>query len=52
MLAGPYRIPNVEVTFASVYTHPVPVTPYCGTGQHQMIESGRETTSNNLAPED
>jgi CO/xanthine dehydrogenase Mo-binding subunit len=27
MLTGPYRIPNVEVTVASVYTNRVPVTP-------------------------
>src|SRR2546421_5025845 len=35
MLAGPYRIPNVEVSFDSVYTHRVPVTPYRGAGQPQ-----------------
>ena len=37
MLAGPYRIPNVEVTFDSVYTHRVPVTPYRGAGQPQAV---------------
>ena len=37
MLAGPYRIPNVEVSFDSVYTHRVPVTPYRGAGQPQAV---------------
>ncbi len=37
MLAGPYRIPNVEVAFDSVYTHRVPVTPYRGAGQPQAV---------------
>jgi len=37
MLAGPYRIPNVEVTFDSVYTNRVPVTPYRGAGQPQAV---------------
>jgi len=37
MVAGPYRIPNVEVTFDSVYTHRVPVTPYRGAGQPQAV---------------
>jgi aerobic carbon-monoxide dehydrogenase large subunit len=37
MLAGPYRIPAVEVTFDSVYTHRVPVTPYRGAGQPQAV---------------
>src|SRR5438445_12327167 len=37
MLAGPYRIPNVEVTFESVYTNRVPVTPYRGAGQPQAV---------------
>jgi CO/xanthine dehydrogenase Mo-binding subunit len=37
MLAGPYRIPAVEVTFESVYTHRVPVTPYRGAGQPQAV---------------
>jgi carbon-monoxide dehydrogenase large subunit len=37
MLAGPYRIPSVEVTFESVYTHRVPVTPYRGAGQPQAV---------------
>jgi carbon-monoxide dehydrogenase large subunit len=37
MLAGPYRIPNAEVTFDSVYTHRVPVTPYRGAGQPQAV---------------
>src|SRR5881409_486213 len=36
-LAGPYRIPNIEVSFASVYTHRVPVTPYRGAGQPQAV---------------
>src|SRR5947209_18345794 len=36
-LSGPYRIPNIEVTFASVYTHRVPVTPYRGGGQPQAV---------------
>jgi carbon-monoxide dehydrogenase large subunit len=37
MLAGPYRIPAVEVTFDSVYTNRVPVTPYRGAGQPQAV---------------
>jgi aerobic carbon-monoxide dehydrogenase large subunit len=37
LLAGPYRVPNVEVTFDSVYTHRVPVTPYRGAGQPQAV---------------
>ena len=37
MLAGPYKIPNLEVTFDSVYTHRVPVTPYRGAGQPQAV---------------
>ena len=37
MLAGPYRIPSLEVTFDSVYTHRVPVTPYRGAGQPQAV---------------
>src|SRR5206468_2813611 len=36
-LSGPYRIPNIEVSFASVYTHRVPVTPYRGAGQPQAV---------------
>jgi len=37
MLAGPYRIPSVEVTFDSIYTNRVPVTPYRGAGQPQAV---------------
>jgi CO/xanthine dehydrogenase Mo-binding subunit len=37
MLSGPYHIPNVEVTFDSVYTNRVPVTPYRGAGQPQAV---------------
>jgi CO/xanthine dehydrogenase Mo-binding subunit len=37
MLPGPYRIPDVEVTFESVYTNRVPVTPYRGAGQPQAV---------------
>src|SRR5207245_1503465 len=36
-LSGPYRIANIEVSFASVYTHRVPVTPYRGAGQPQAV---------------
>src|SRR5438094_4393066 len=36
-LSGPYRIPNIEVSFASVYTHRVSVTPYRGAGQPQAV---------------
>ena len=36
-LSGPYRIPDIEVTFDSVYTHRVPVTPYRGAGQPQAV---------------
>ncbi|MEV5410462.1 aerobic carbon-monoxide dehydrogenase large subunit [Thermopolyspora sp. NPDC052614] len=34
-IAGPYRIPNVEVEFSCVYTPTVPVTPYRGCGRPQ-----------------
>src|SRR5213080_585914 len=37
MLAGPYRIAALDVTFNSVYTHRVPVTPYRGAGQPQAV---------------
>jgi CO/xanthine dehydrogenase Mo-binding subunit len=37
MLAGPYRIANIEVSFDSVYTNRVPVTPYRGAGQPQAV---------------
>jgi aerobic carbon-monoxide dehydrogenase large subunit len=37
MLAGPYRVASLEVTFDSVYTHRVPVTPYRGAGQPQAV---------------
>src|SRR5437867_1356513 len=36
-MSGPYRIPNIEVSFASVYTNRVPVTPYRGAGQPQAV---------------
>jgi CO/xanthine dehydrogenase Mo-binding subunit len=36
-LSGPYRIPSIEIGFASVYTHRVPVTPYRGAGQPQAV---------------
>ncbi|ODN71119.1 molybdopterin cofactor-binding domain-containing protein [Methylobrevis pamukkalensis] len=34
-IAGPYRIPNIKVTFDAVYTPTVPVTPYRGCGRPQ-----------------
>jgi aerobic carbon-monoxide dehydrogenase large subunit len=37
MLTGPYAIPNVDVSFESVYTNRVPVTPYRGAGQPQAV---------------
>jgi len=37
MLAGPYRVANIEVGFDSVYTNRVPVTPYRGAGQPQAV---------------
>jgi CO/xanthine dehydrogenase Mo-binding subunit len=37
MLTGPYRVPAVEVTLTSAYTHRVPVTPYRGAGQPQAV---------------
>src|SRR4030095_11063135 len=37
MLTGPYRIPAVLSSFASRYTHRVPVTPYRGAGQRQAV---------------
>jgi carbon-monoxide dehydrogenase large subunit len=37
MVAGPYRIPAIEVGFDSVYTNRVPVTPYRGAGQPQAV---------------
>src|SRR5438128_382371 len=36
-MSGPYRIANIEVSFASVYTHRMPVTPYRGAGQPQAV---------------
>jgi CO/xanthine dehydrogenase Mo-binding subunit len=37
MLTGPYVVPHVEVTFESVYTNRVPVTPSRGAGQPQAV---------------
>jgi CO/xanthine dehydrogenase Mo-binding subunit len=37
MLTGPYRVPAVESSFVSRYTHRVPVTPYRGAGQPQAV---------------
>src|SRR5215471_15053031 len=37
MLTGPYAVPSVEVSFESVYTNRVPVTPYRGAGQPQAV---------------
>jgi len=37
MLTGPYRIPVVQSSFESRYTHRVPVTPYRGAGQPQAV---------------
>jgi carbon-monoxide dehydrogenase large subunit len=37
MLTGPYAIADVEVSFESVYTNRVPVTPYRGAGQPQAV---------------
>ncbi len=37
MVTGPYRIPAVESSFESRYTHRVPVTPYRGAGQPQAV---------------
>jgi aerobic carbon-monoxide dehydrogenase large subunit len=37
MLAGPYRIPNLEIVVSSVFTNRVPVTPYRGAGQPQAV---------------
>lgn len=34
-IAGPYRIPNIEVEFSCIYTPTVPVTPYRGCGRPQ-----------------
>lgn len=34
-IAGPYRIPNIDVEFTCVYTPTVPVTPYRGCGRPQ-----------------
>lgn len=34
-IAGPYRIPNIEVEFHCIYTPTVPVTPYRGCGRPQ-----------------
>lgn len=34
-IAGPYRIPNIDVEFSCVYTPTVPVTPYRGCGRPQ-----------------
>ena len=32
-IAGPYRVPNIEVEFSAVYTNTVPVSPYRGAGR-------------------
>jgi carbon-monoxide dehydrogenase large subunit len=32
-IAGPYRIPNLDIEFRAVYTNTVPVTPYRGCGR-------------------
>jgi len=37
MLTGPYKIPAVESSLVSRYTHRVPVTPYRGAGQPQAV---------------
>jgi CO/xanthine dehydrogenase Mo-binding subunit len=37
MLAGPYRIPTIEVAARCLYTNRVPVTPYRGAGQPQAV---------------
>ena len=37
MLTGPYKIPAIESSFVSRYTHRVPVTPYRGAGQPQAV---------------
>lgn len=34
-IAGPYRIPNIEVTFKAVYTNTTTVSPYRGCGRPQ-----------------
>ncbi len=34
-IAGPYRIPNIEVEFKAVYTNTTTVTPYRGCGRPQ-----------------
>ena len=34
-IAGPYRIPNIKVSFDAVYTPTVPVSPYRGCGRPQ-----------------
>jgi len=37
MLAGPYRVPNLEIVVSSAFTNRVPVTPYRGAGQPQAV---------------
>ena len=32
-IAGPYRIPNIDVELAAIYTNTVPVSPYRGCGR-------------------
>lgn len=34
-IAGPYRVPNIEVEFKAVFTPTVPITPYRGCGRPQ-----------------
>jgi CO/xanthine dehydrogenase Mo-binding subunit len=34
---GPYRVPNYEVAFTTVYTNKVPVTPVRGAGRPQAV---------------
>ncbi len=47
-IAGPYRIPSVEVTFEAICTNTVPVAPYRGCGRPQAC-AALEVTMDALA---
>lgn len=51
-IAGPYRIPNIEVSFKPVYTNTTPVSPYRGCGRPQacfVIETMMDRLADKLS---
>lgn len=50
-IAGPYRIPHIDVSFDAIYTNTTPVTPYRGCGRPQacfVIESMMDRLADHL----